>query len=89
MPENASRLSPCFHQGHNSWCIPFGLYAEIPEEYSNYFGGPSPNYEHEYEVWLYALDYMPGLENGFYYNDLRRAMKNHVLEKAVLCGNYG
>ena len=89
LPENASRCNPGFRQGRNSWCIPFGPYKDIPEEYSLHFGGPAPEYEHEYEVWLYALDCMPGLENGFWYNDLRRAMRGRVLEKALLGGFYG
>lgn len=89
IPENASRNDPGFHQGYNSWCIPFGAYAEIPEDYALHFGGPAPEYEHEYEVWLYALDYVPNLEDGFWYNELRRAMKGHVLEKALLSGYYG
>ena len=87
--ENASRNNPNFHQGRNSWCIPFGPYVEIPEDYSLHFGGPAPEYTHEYEVWLYALDYVPGLEDGFWYNELRRAMKGHVLEKTLLSGYYG
>ena len=41
------------------------------------------------EIWLYALDYVPNLKDGFWYNDLRRAMKGHVLEKACLSGFYG
>lgn len=89
LPENASRLNNDFHQGHNSWCMPFGGYEKIPEDYSVHFGGPAPDYEHEYEVWLYALDCMPNLENGFWYNDLRRAMKGHILERALLSGYYG
>ncbi len=89
MPEDASRCGGEFHQGHNSWCIPFGDYAGIPDEYSVRFGGPAPEYRHEYEMWLYALDCYPNLSDGFWYNDLRRAMRGHVLEKAVLCGFYG
>lgn len=89
LEENESRMNPGFHQGHNSWCIPFGDYAGIPEDYSLHFGGPAPEYKHEYELYLYALDYIPNLADGFWYNDLRRAMKGHVLEKAVLNGFYG
>lgn len=89
LPENASRNNPNFHQGHNSWCIPYSPYEGIPKDYFTHFGGPAPDYEHEYEVWLYALDYTPNLEDGFWYNDLRRAMKGHVLDKALLTGVYG
>lgn len=89
LKENASRDGGCFHQGHNSWCIPFGDYKDIPEDYSLHFGGPAPEYRHEYEVWLYALDYMPNLKDGFWYNDLRRAMKGRVIDKTLLSGYYG
>lgn len=89
LEENASRTDSNFHQGHNSWCIPFGGYENIPKDYSLHFGGPAPEYEHEYEIWLYALDYIPNLNDGFWYNDLRRAMKGHVLEKTCLSGFYG
>jgi Raf kinase inhibitor-like YbhB/YbcL family protein len=89
LTKNASRDAPDFHQGHNSWCIPYDFYKTIPEDYSLHFGGPAPEYAHEYELWLYALDYMPDLEDGFWYNDLRRAMKGHVLEKTFLSGFYG
>jgi len=89
LPENASRSNPNFHQGHNSWCISIGPYEDIPDVYSLYFSGPAPSEKHEYELWLYALDYVPNLDDGFWYNDLRRAMKGHVLAKASLCGMYG
>ena len=69
--------------------IIFGGYENIPKDYSLHFGGPAPEYEHEYEIWLYALDYIPNLKDGFWYNDLRRAMKGHVLEKTCLSGFYG
>mgnify|MGYP000864395404 FL=1 len=89
LTKNASRDDPDFHQGHNSWCMPYDFYKTIPEDFSLHFGGPAPEYAHEYELWLYALDYMPDLEDGFWYNDLRRAMKGHVLEKTLLSGFYG
>ncbi len=89
LEENSSRNNPDYVQGRNSWCMPFEGYKEIPDDYSLHFGGPAPGYKHEYEVWLYALDYMPNLEEGFWYNEMRRAMKGHVLEKTLLSGFYG
>lgn len=89
LPENASRMNPSFSQGHNSWAIPFGPYEEIPEDYALHFGGPAPDYEHEYEIWLYALDTTLDLQNEFWYNELRRAMRGHILERTLLSGYYG
>lgn len=87
--ENASRGENFYIQGHNSWSISFGPYEAIPEEYALYFGGPAPEREHEYEIQIYALDYSPGLKNGFWYNDLRKAMQGHILAETVLTGLYG
>lgn len=89
LPENSSRLTPDYLQGYNSWCMPFPGYKEIPKDYCRHFGGPAPGYQHEYEVWIYALDTVLDLEEGFWYNQLRRKMKGHILASASLCGYYG
>ena len=88
LAEGASRNGACYTQGHNSWSIAFGPYEEIPDDYALHFGGPAPETEHEYEMWLYALDYDPQLENGFWFNDLRRAIEGHTLDETVLKGLY-
>lgn len=89
LPENSSRLTPDYLQGYNSWCMPFPGYKKIPKDYCRHFGGPAPGYQHEYEVWIYALDTVLDLEEGFWYNQLRRKMKGHILASASLCGYYG
>ncbi len=89
LAENSSREDPDYIQGHNSWCMPFEGYRDIPEDLSVHFGGPAPEYEHEYEVWLFALDCMSDLSEGFYFNEMRRAMEGHILDHAVLKGRYG
>ena len=38
---------------------------------------------------LLSLDCEPGLQDGFWINDLRKAMKGHVLEETCLIGLYG
>lgn len=89
IPENASRKEGFYPQGRSSWATRLGEYKDIPIEYSYFFGGPAPEREHAYEIWLYALDIVPGLKDGFWINDLRKAMKGHVLEETCLIGLYG
>ena len=81
--ENASRENQALIQGRNSWCCPYGNYG-LPESLTDYYGGPAPDRDHEYEVSIYALDTLVGLKKGFYFNDLRRKMSGHVLAEAVL-----
>ena len=87
LAENASRLNRDLIQGRNSWICPYGNYG-LDESLTDYYGGPAPERDHEYEVSLYALDTLLGLSKGFYYNDLRRAMAGHILAEAVLKGVY-
>jgi len=89
LKENASRIDPHLIQGYNSWACRWEDCGDIPIEYARYYGGPAPEREHEYELVLYALDYEPDLNGGFYYNDLRRAMRGHLLDKAELKAFYG
>lgn len=87
LQENESRDNPTLIQGKNSWIIPFekmGKGAHI----TNFYGGPSPDREHEYEFRLYALDTYLNLEAGFYLNQLLRSMEGHILGEAVLRGRY-
>ena len=87
LAENASRLNRQLIQGRNSWVCPYGNYG-LDENLTDYYGGPAPDRDHEYEVSLYALDTLLGFSKGFYYNDLRRAMSGHILAEAVLAGVY-
>ncbi|MCR1899634.1 YbhB/YbcL family Raf kinase inhibitor-like protein [Irregularibacter muris] len=89
LEENASREADFFIQGMNSWSIPYGPYENIPEDLTLHFGGPAPSSEHEYEIVIYALDRVLNLEKGFHYNELRKAMRGHILSKATLIGLYG
>lgn len=83
--ENESIQATDFIQGVNSW---YGGHALTREEASFYGGMAPPNAPHTYEVLVYALDTLLPLENGFFYNDLCRAMEGHILEQAVLKGIY-
>ena len=87
LPENASRTDPEIIQGRNSWMTPLGPYG-LGCDVTDYYGGPAPDRPHEYELEVFALDCVLGLAQGFYYNELRRAMAGHVLASAVLKGIY-
>lgn len=89
LAENASREDCTLVQGTNSWSIPYGPYAKIDEDLTHHYGGPAPERRHEYETKLYALDTVLGLQPGFYYNELLRAMEGHILAEATLKGSYG
>lgn len=87
--ENASREDSALVQGTNSWSIPYGPYEKIDRDLTLHYGGPAPERRHEYETKIYALDYVTGLQHGFYYNELLRAMEGHILAEATLKGYYG
>ncbi len=53
------------------------------------YGGPNPpDKEHTYIFELYALDSELEIPKGSTKDDLKRAMKGHVIEKTVLKGTY-
>ncbi len=85
--ENASREDKRLVQGRNSWMCPLGNYG-LDKSLTDYYGGPAPDRDHEYEVTLYALDAFLGLDNGFYYNELRKRMGSHILCEATMKGTY-
>lgn len=88
LAENASRMDGKLIQGTNSWSVPYGPYADIAKDLTLHYGGPAPERDHEYETRIYALDTILGMEQGFYYNELLRAMEGHILAEAVLKGYY-
>ena len=89
LEKNASREGVGFVQGTNSWSVPYGPYADIEEDLTLHYGGPAPEREHEYELRIYALDKILGMNDGFYYNQLLRSMEGHILAEAKLKGCYG
>jgi Raf kinase inhibitor-like YbhB/YbcL family protein len=88
LPKNASRTLSWLTEGKNSWHMPYAPYDRIPEELTIGYGGPAPERPHEYELTVYALDKKLGMEPGFFYNELRRAMEGHVLAQCRLKGIY-
>ena len=47
-----------------------------------------PDKTHLYEMHVFALDTLLDLQNGFFANDLFKAMKGHVLAEFTLSGSY-
>ena len=87
LEENESRTNKDIIQGLNSWMSIQG--GEIPKEFCMYYGGMAPTNEaHIYEIHVYALDCLIDLENGFYLNELHRAMDGHILGQFTLKGEY-
>lgn len=87
LEENESRTNKELIQGKNSWMTPLGLYG-LEDTLTNFYGGPAPDRPHEYEFRIYALDAKLNLKNGFFLNELLRAMEGHILAEAVLKGIY-
>lgn len=89
MEEDCGRKGGDFIQGSNSWSTIFGPYENIPEKLTLGFGGPAPgDAVHEYELTVYALDKKLDLKEGFFFNELRKAMRGHILAEDTLYALY-
>ena len=85
--ENESQTATDFVQGSNSWTSMQG--GQQSRELSSFYGGMAPpDAPHLYELHVYALDTTLTLKNGFYLNELYKAMDGHVLAQYTLKGTY-
>ena len=85
IPEDASRTGAvAMVQGRNSNWSPMAHGSDNPQVHSRYCGPQPPDATHSYTLNVYALDCELGLPEGFYLNELRRAMDGHVLDQASL-----
>lgn len=87
LEEDASRKRQDFIQGVNSWISIQGG-EQSPEASSCYGGMAPPDAPHLYETHIFALDAKLPLENGFYMNELYKAMEGHILDHGTLKGIY-
>ena len=83
VPKDFSRLDAKHTHGKNSLVSKF-LNEDNSDIYDGYMGPYPPDKDHVYTLTVYALDCELPLENGFYMNDLRHAIKGHVLAKEEL-----
>lgn len=85
LPENAS-VNLDLLEGVTSWSS--GIIPKewrlSKEEDAGFGGCAPPDKEHLYTIELYALDKKLALPRGFMMNELLKAMKGHVLDKATL-----
>jgi Raf kinase inhibitor-like YbhB/YbcL family protein len=90
LEENASaKPAGRFVQGVNSWASPLLGSAKLTDaEASRYGGMAPPDKAHVYEMHVYALDAKLNLQDGFFANELFKAMKGHVLAEFTLAGSY-
>ena len=83
IPEDASRTEAVdMVQGRNSNWSPMAHGSDNPQVHSRYCGPQPPDATHSYTLNVYALDCVLDLPEGFYLNELRRAMSGHVLDQA-------
>lgn len=84
IPEDASASgSLAMVQGANSNGSPL-LGEHVGTEITWRYAGPQPpDKDHLYTLEVYALDTRLGLREGFYLNELYRAMDGHILDRAT------
>ncbi len=87
LDEDESRQNKDIVQGANSWMSIQGG-SNSREDCSFYGGMAPPNEPHIYEIYVYALDTKLKLENGFYLNELYKAMEGHILATGYIKGKY-
>lgn len=85
LEEDAARKDSSFVQGRTT----FGYSTGYEDKVCWRYGGPSPeDRPHEYELVLFALSDKLDLDNGYYYNEFRKAIEGKVLDVAVIKGVY-
>lgn len=82
LPENASQLQSFgMIQGANSLASNF--VGERDKNVTERYSGPTPpDKNHDYTLNVYALDCVPDLTEGFFMNELLKAVNGHTLAKA-------
>lgn len=65
-----------------------GVYGSGTSGNYDYHGPCPPDGKHRYFFKLYALDMMLNLKEGALKKEVEQAMKDHIIEKAVLIGMY-
>ena len=82
IPDNASALESIpMVQGTNSDWSPLAGAHKNPAVIRRYAGPFPPDQDHEYTLEVYALDTVLDLDEGYYLNEFRKAIRGHVIEK--------
>ena len=85
IPENASASGavPCVQGSNSDWSPLAGSWTD-PRIIHRYAGPYPPDKDHVYTLTVYALDTELDLEEGYFLNEFRRAVRGHVIEEVVL-----
>jgi len=84
--ENESITAEDFLQGVNSW---YGVVYGFNKENSIGYGGMTPpDRMHKYHINVYALDIRLELQNGFFVNELFKAMDGHIIAQETISATY-
>jgi len=69
-------------QGQTSWMSRF--YHLDDSYFSNHYAGPNPpGHAHSYSLTVLALKQTVQIQNGFYYNEFRYKLRDHIIETAM------
>ncbi|MBS9338081.1 YbhB/YbcL family Raf kinase inhibitor-like protein [Fructobacillus sp. M2-14] len=83
IPEDSSRQNKDIIQGKNSLASKF--YPDFSEALTEHYSGPMPpDKDHQYTLTVYALDEKLDLQNGFYLNEMYKAMKGHIIDQTEI-----
>lgn len=85
IPENASASGAlsCIQGSNSDWSPLAGSHTD-PRIIHRYAGPCPPDKTHDYTLTLYALDRTLDLEEGYYLNEFRRAIRGQVLATASI-----
>lgn len=84
VPENAGKENPLkWIKGNNSLAGKLMNLGNDPMS-KGYVGPTPPDKPHDYTFTVYALDAKLALKDGFWYNELLHAMKNHIIEQTAV-----
>ncbi|MCD8316620.1 MAG: YbhB/YbcL family Raf kinase inhibitor-like protein [Eggerthellaceae bacterium] len=85
IPQNVSQsLEVEMTQGANSNWSPLGGGLTNPRAIYRYTGPCPPDKTHYYTLEMYALDKKLDLPEGYYQNEFRRAIRDHVLDSVYI-----
>lgn len=80
IPEDLVHSGISYTHGTNSKYAQYRL--DNPALTQNYVGPTPPDKTHDYTLKVFAVDTQLDLDDGYFLNDFRRAVKEHVLASA-------
>ncbi|MDR0899923.1 MAG: YbhB/YbcL family Raf kinase inhibitor-like protein [Lactobacillaceae bacterium] len=82
IPENLDHSNVVYSKGTNSL---YSVYkSDNPELTRKYVGPRPPDKIHYYELTVFAVDTKLDLQDGFFLNEFRNQINNHILDAATV-----